>query len=143
MNTVIKMVVAMMLMLGAHSHVHAYFGEGKPLLCALQSVSECFADGDCESVTPELVNLPDFFLVDHAQKVLRAAPGTGSTQTTPIERGEQLDGRLILQGGDDGVEDYRDGVAWTLSIDNVTGKLVMSAAGDGFALVGFGSCLVR
>ena len=57
-----------------------------------------------------------------------------------MERVEHLDGKLILQGADDGVEDVRDGMAWSMSISEDTGKMVLSASGDGFAMVVFGAC---
>ena len=33
-----------------------------------------------------------------------------------------------------------DGLAWSMAINEDTGKLVLSAAGDGFAMVVFGAC---
>ena len=71
--------------------------------------------------------------------VLTGGPGTGKTQFL-VERVEHLDGKLVLQGADDGVEDVRDGLAWSMSISEDTGKMVLSAAGDGFAMVVFGAC---
>jgi hypothetical protein len=56
---------------------------------------------------------------------------------------EVLDSKLILQGADDGVEGVRDGLAWSMSITQDTGKLVASAAGESEAFVIFGACTVR
>ena len=44
---------------------------------------------------------------------------------------------------DDGIKDVRDGAGWTMSINEATGKMVMTAAGDGFAVVVFGACTLR
>jgi hypothetical protein len=107
------------------------------LLCATQYVSQCDAGTDCVNVFPESVNIPDFFVVNTKDKVI----GTiNSDRTTPVERVEHLDGKLVLQGADDGVEDVRDGLAWSMAISEDTGKMVLSAAGDGFAMVVFGAC---
>jgi hypothetical protein len=118
----------------------ADFDGSQPLLCATQYVSQCDAGMDCVNVFPASVNVPDFFQVNVQDKVIGAI---NDERTTPIERVEQLDGKLVLQGADDGVEDVRDGMAWSMSIDVETGKLVLSAAGDGFAMVIFGACAPR
>ena len=121
----------------------ASFDGSKAMLCAMQSVTQCDAGADCVSVTPENVNLPDFFQIDVSGKVISSTPESGRDSTTPIERSEILDGKLVLQGADDGVEDVRDGLGWTISINEETGKMVISASGDGFATVVFGACTLR
>ena len=119
------------------------FDGGKAMLCASQYAAECNAGSDCTTVTVASVNLPDFFLVDTKKKLISATPESGSTSTTTIERVEHLDGKLMLQGADDGIKDVRDGAGWTMSINESTGKMVMTTAGDGFAVVVFGACTLR
>ena len=119
------------------------FDGGKTMLCASQYAHECDAGSDCATVTVASVNLPDFFLVDTAKKLISATPESGSTATTTVERVEHLDGKLMLQGADDGFKDVRDGAGWTMSINESTGKMVMTTAGDGFAVVVFGACTLR
>lgn len=119
------------------------FDGGKAMLCASQYVAECDAGKDCVTVTSGSVNLPDFFLVDTGKKLISATPESGSDATTTIERVEHLDGKLMLQGADDGIKDVRDGAGWTMSINESTGKMVMTTAGDGFAVVLFGACTLR
>jgi hypothetical protein len=115
----------------------ADYDGSKTLLCATQYVSQCDAGADCVNVFPESVNIPDFFIVNTQEKLIGAI---NSDRTTPVERVEHLDGKLVLQGADDGVEDVRDGLAWSMAISEDTGKMVLSAAGDGFAMVVFGAC---
>lgn len=121
----------------------APFDGGKTMLCANQYASACNAGSDCATVTIASVNLPDFFLVDTAKKLISATPESGSTSTTAIERVEHLDGKLMLQGADDGIKDVRDGAGWTMSINEASGKMVMSTASDSFAVVVFGACTLR
>ena len=116
----------------------ATFDGSKTLLCATQAVNECVVGEHCEFVTPDSVNVPDFFVVDAANRVIES-----SGRQTPIERTESLDGKLVLQGADDGVEDVRDGLGWTIVIDDSTGKMSLTGAGDGFAIVVFGACMER
>ena len=119
------------------------FDGGKMILCANQYASECVAGTDCVNVSPGGVNLPNFFQVNTGEKLISAAPESGLTSTTTIERVEHLDGKLMLQGADDGIKDVRDGAGWTMSINEVTGQMVMTTAGDGFAVVIFGACTLR
>ncbi len=118
------------------STASAAFDGSSKVICATQSVNECVMGKNCESVLPSSVNIPDFVTVDAGNKVIE-----GIGRKTPIERIENLDGKLILQGADDGVEKERDGMGWTMIIDNETGKMSLTAAGDGFAIVLFGACI--
>ena len=131
------------LLVGAPGAQAVNYASGQPLLCAVQSVSECGPGAPCEQMMPFQVNMPDFFLIDPAKLMLIASPGSGTQRKTPIEYSERLDGRLILQGADDGIEGVRDGVAWTAAIDEQTGEMVITASGHGFGLVAFGVCTFR
>lgn len=143
MKKTITLILFSVLLAGGAPSVAAPYDGSQALVCAVQYVSQCDAGTDCVNVMPESVNLPDLFIVDVPEKVLRPIPESGMERTTPIERSEILDGKLILQGADDGIEDVRDGLGWTLAIDEQTGKLVFSAAGDGFAMIVFGACAQR
>jgi hypothetical protein len=119
------------------------FDGDKIMLCANQYASECVAGTDCTIVSPASVNLPDFFQINTGEKLISATHESGLSSITPIERVEHLDGKLMLQGADDGIKDVRDGAGWTMSINEATGKMVMTTAGDGFAVVVFGACTLR
>lgn len=136
------LILAGSLVLSAVAMAEPFDGE-KTMLCASQYASECVAGSDCVNVSPASVNLPDFFLVDTANKLISAVPASATSATTSIERVEHLDGKLMLQGADDGIKDVRDGAGWTMSINEATGKMVMTTAGDGFAVVVFGACALR
>ena len=56
---------------------------------------------------------------------------------------EFLDNKLFLQGADDGVEGVRDGLAWSMSISQDSGRMVITAAGGNEAFVVFGACTPR
>lgn len=143
MKKSVTQLAAIALVLGASSAHAVNFASGQPLLCAVQSVSECVAGAACEQLMPYEINMPDFFLIDPANRLLIGSPAGGVQRKTPIEYSERLDGRLILQGADDGSKSVRDGLAWSMAIDEQTGKLIVSAAGDGFVLAGFGACTLR
>jgi hypothetical protein len=137
-----KLILAGLLSLSAVAIAEPFDGD-KIMLCANQYASECVAGTDCVNVAPASVNLPDFFRVNTGENLISATPESGSTLSTPIERVEHLDGKLMLQGADDGIKDVRDGAGWTMSINEATGQMVMTTAGDGFAVVVFGACTLR
>ncbi len=143
MNRIIKGIASIAFFLGASSAQAGNLASGQPLLCAVQSVSECVAGASCEQVMLQEINMPDFFMIDPAKRLLIGAPAGGVQRKTPIEYSERLDGRLILQGADDGIEGVRDGLAWSMAIDEVSGKMIASASGDDFVLAVFGACTLR
>ncbi len=114
----------------------------KPLICAAVNVVECFPGGKCQNVSAEDVNLPDFLRFDFKEKIIRAHMVGRGDLTTDIEHMEKIDGKLMLQGAEDGREDTKDGLAWSMAIDEENGKLVFTASGTEVAFVVFGSCVV-
>jgi hypothetical protein len=61
-------------------------------------------------------------------------------RTSKIKRVEHIENKLILQGVEEGVENVDDGLAWSIAISKKTGKVVLSASGDGVAYAVFGTC---
>ena len=119
------------------------FDGSKTLLCANQLVNECLPAQRCRMVAPQSVNLPNFFHVDTNNKVITGKHDGGIDASTPVDRLEHLDGKLILQGADSGMEGVQDGNGWTMVIEESTGKMSMTASGDGFVIVAFGACMAR
>jgi hypothetical protein len=121
----------------------ASFDGSQNLLCAPQLVIECGAEGNCEQAMAASVNLPNFFQIDFPAKELSAITESENKRTSKIKSMEILDNKLFLQGADDGIEGVRDGLAWSISISQDTGRLVMSASGENLAFVVFGACTSR
>ena len=119
------------------------FDGSRNLLCAPQIAIECGPDGKCEQAMAASVNLPNFFQVDFSAKELSAITESEDKRTSKIKSMEFLDSKLFLQGADDGVEGVRDGLAWSMSISQDTGRLEVSAAGGNEAFVIFGACTPR
>jgi len=53
---------------------------------------------------------------------------------------ENVDGKLMLQGAEDGSASDRDGVGWTMAIAQDSGKTVLTSSGDEVAFIVFGAC---
>ena len=118
------------------------FDGSKPLICAAVDVTECFAGGKCQKVTAEEVNLPDFLRLNFKDKKIRAQMVGRGDLETDIERVETVDGKLMVQGAEDGSADAEDGLAWSMAINQDSGKLVFTASGGDVAFAVFGACIV-
>jgi hypothetical protein len=83
------------------------------------------------------------FEVDFGKKLITRA-GQESPRKSVIKSVEaNVDGKLIIQGAEDGRKDERDGAGWTISVMDPEGTMTLAAAGDGFAIVGLGACVPK
>jgi len=117
------------------------FDGTRPLLISIIRVVECTPHAACREVTPASVDLPQFLKIDFASKTIGPAAADDQRPATAIERQEVVDGKLILQGAEDGYEKMRDGLGWTIAISDGSGQVVLTASGDGVAFVVFGASL--
>ena len=117
------------------------FDGTRPLLISVIRVIECTPDGACREVPPASVELPQFLKIDFNNKTIGPAAADDETPVTTIERREVVDGKLILQGAEDGYEKMRDGLGWTMAISESTGQVVLTASGDQVAFVVFGASI--
>ena len=115
------------------------FDGSKPLLISVIRVVECTPEGTCREVTPASAELPQFLKIDFTNKTIRPAAGDDEMPATTIERQEVVDGKLILQGAEDGYEKMRDGLGWTMAISEESGQVVLTASGEQVAFVIFGA----
>ena len=117
------------------------FDGSKPMLVSVARILECTRVEGCRDVSGDSVGLPQFLKIDFAKKTIRPNPGEKDIPDTIIERSEKVDGKLILQGAEDGYEKMRDGLGWTMAISEETGQVVLTASGDEVAFVVFGVAL--
>ncbi len=132
--------LALVLSLGAFSAWAADFDGSKALLCATMTINECVPAEGCERVTAESVGAPLFFRIDFASKTIQGVGEAARERKSEIKQMATIDDKLFLQGSDDGIEGVRDGLGWTLSIAQDTGRLTASASGDQVGFVIFGAC---
>ena len=116
------------------------FDGSKTLLCASVDVMECAPGNGCIEVSADAIDAPQFFKLDLANKQMTGKHSSGSENTSAIKRSETVEEKLILQDAEQGREGVRDGLGWTMSIAQDTGKMVLTASGDGAAFVIFGAC---
>jgi hypothetical protein len=115
-----------------HPALAADFDGSKPLLCAMIEAFECGPAAGCEGGTPESNGLSRFLRVDVGKKEVRTTRES-QERRSKIEKVEHADGVLLLSG-------TQSGRGWTLTINESTGYMVLSVAGDQVAFVVFGAC---
>jgi hypothetical protein len=120
--------------------VAADFDGSKPMVCTVIEANECLMDAGCKTVAPADLNLPRYLWIDVAKKTVQSAKGGDAARKSSIEGVKRIDGKLILQGAEDGQEGVRDGFGWSLAVMEDTGQMVLSASGDLFAVTAFGTC---
>ena len=118
----------------------ASFDTKKPALCANMEIMECVPDEGCERISAQAANLPRFFRIDFKKGTVSRTSPDGSDLSSKIERSEEIDDRIILQGAENGAEDVRDGIGWSLAIDKTTGDMVLTGSGHDVGFVIFGAC---
>jgi hypothetical protein len=108
------------------------FDGSKPLVCAMIEAFECGPDTGCESGTPESNGLSRFLRVDVGKKEVRTTKQL-QERASKIEKVDHAEGVLLLNG-------TQNGRGWNLTINETTGYMVLSVAGDQVAFVVFGAC---
>lgn len=119
---------------------HASIDAGKPAICANMEIMECVPDEGCQRVSAQVANLPRFLRIDFKNQTVTRSRPDGTGQSSKIERSVEIDDRIILQGAEDGAEDVRDGIGWSLAIDKTNGEMVLTGSGHDVGFVIFGAC---
>ena len=102
------------------------FDGSKPILCSVTKAVECTPEGGCHEILPESVGVPQFLMVDLEKKTIKSIRESDGDRTSIIRRMERMEGRLILQGSDEGIRDIRDSVGWTAMVMEGTGDFVVT-----------------
>ena len=76
--------------------------------------------------------------VDFNKKKIRLISSDSGERISKIVNRKQIDGKLIVQGAEDGYKGYQDGTGWSMSIMESNGDMVLSATGDNVVFVLFG-----
>jgi hypothetical protein len=124
------------------SAVAGNFDGSKELICSVMNITECQPGGKCQAVSADEVGIPHFLRINFKKKKISASYAEGNKKSTDIERFEKVDGKVIIQGAEDGVEGVRDGVGWSAAILEESGRMVLTASGDDVGFVIFGACMV-
>ncbi len=112
------------------------FDGSKPLLFAVIETVECTPGSECLRGTAESIGIPQFLKINFEGKTISSTPESGTIRTTKIKNMERIEGKLILQG-------VQNGKAWSMVINEKTGKVTMSASDEQAGFVVFGACTTQ
>ena len=116
------------------------FDGSKLVVGSVEKVLEIRQFKFSDDVDPDTVGLPRRFFIDIEQKRVLPSKESMVRRISSITHVEHIENKLILQGVEEGVENVDDGLAWSIAISKKTGKVVLSASGNGVAYVVFGTC---
>lgn len=112
----------------------------REILCSAVNVTQCQADADCESQSTLAADVPLFLRLDLNEKTVETTTRGGRKNTTVITGMSLSDGLLLLQGVEPAVKDERSAIGWTISLDESTGGMVITASGRDVSYALFGGC---
>ncbi len=106
---------------------------GDGLLCAARHAQICFENGECFSVAPWELSIPDFVVIDTKEKSVSTTKASGQNRSSPLSSVEKSDGIIYLQG----IEGNR---TFTFIIEESSGHMTVAVVRDGFSVTVFGVC---
>ncbi|NLI83434.1 MAG: hypothetical protein GX443_17370 [Deltaproteobacteria bacterium] len=121
----------------------AGFDGSQPLLCTVIEVTECLGGEKCKEISAEDINLPRLLWIDVGKKTIQSKKQGDEARKSQIDQVKRVDGKLMLQGAEQGGDDIRDGFGWTIAIMEDTGQMVLTASGDLVGDVAFGVCTTQ
>jgi hypothetical protein len=119
------------------------FDGSQPLHCTVTDVTECLGGEKCKEVSAEAINLPRFLLIDVGNKTIQSKITGDETRKSQIDQVKNVNGKLMLQGAEQGWDDVRNGFGWTIAIMQDTGRMVLTASGYLVGDVAFGVCTTQ
>lgn len=127
------LVLALMLLVPATSLMADDVTGSNDILCTAVQVNVCYTSGECESVPPWDLNIPEFIQIDVDKKILHTTEASGQNRSTPIENLKRENGLLVIQG-------FEGGRAFSFLINESTGRLSVAVAREGVNVAVFGVC---
>ena len=103
------------------------------LLCAAGHAQICFENGECFSVAPWELSIPDFVVIDTKKKSVSTTKASGQNRSSPFSSVEKSDGTIYLQG----MEGNR---TFSFVIEESSGHMTVAVVRDGFSVTVFGVC---
>lgn len=118
------------------------FDGSKDLQCNTTDGVQYHQNGGHQPFHPESVGLPQIFIIDFKQNVIRPTRQSVIRKRSKIKRIERVEDKIMLQGAEDGMEGVQDGVGWTMALVQDSGRFVITASGGDLGYIVFGRCKV-
>ena len=108
----------------------------KQILCSIKNVNVCQPDGDCAAVLASDFNVPQFIEIDTRTGKLSTTAASGENRETEASQVSRADGHLLIHGD-------QLGRAFSLLIEESSGRASFASVGDGIAVTIFAACTPR
>ena len=128
-----KIQVALALLLASSTSIDDNVANSDRLLCSTSQLVVCFENGECVTMQPWEIGVPQFVVIDTKKKVISTTKASGENRSTPIRTLQREDATIFLQG-------VEAGRAFSFSIDEQTGLLTVAVSRDGLTVSVFGAC---
>ncbi|HSL70981.1 MAG TPA: hypothetical protein VK864_12115 [Longimicrobiales bacterium] len=103
------------------------------ILCSAVEATQCSADGECASGPPWNWKFPQFLEIDLKKNVVSTTQASGENRSTPIRNTERSEGKIVLQG-------VQQGRAFSFVIVEQTGMASAAIAAEGMTVTVFAAC---
>lgn len=103
------------------------------MICGSGQARICLETGDCYTVVPWELNIPDFVVIDLKRRTVSTTRSSGLDRSTEFATVERTDGLIQLQG-------FEGRRAFSFVINEPTGRMTASISLDGMSIAVFGGC---
>jgi hypothetical protein len=128
-----KTYIALVLLMASAASIADDIANSDKLLCSTSQLVVCFENGECVTMQPWEIGVPQFVVIDTKKKVISTTKASGENRSTPIRTLQREDATIFLQG-------VEAGRAFSFSIDEETGLLTVAVSRDGLTVSVFGAC---
>ncbi len=128
-----KIYIALAVLLAPAASIADDVSNSNKLLCSTSQLVVCFESGECITMQPWEIGVPQFVIVDTKKKLISTTKASGENRSTPIRTLQREDSTIFLQG-------VEAGRAFSFSIDEQTGLLTVAVSRDGLTVSVFGAC---
>lgn len=108
-------------------------GGADRILCSTTQATACGVAAECATLPPAELNIPQFVVVNVAGKEITTTAASGENRRTAVQAVRREEGQIILQG-------YESGRAFSLVIQEATGRASFASAADARGVVVFAAC---
>ena len=110
------------------------------ILCSTVNITECRIGAGCQTQSVLASDAPKFLKVNLEKKTVQTIWQADRVESTSIKTLAHRDGLVLLQGVEPARQGNRGAIGWTISLDDTTGHMVVTASGHNVGHTIFGTC---